>query len=141
MLIRTIRKMPPRILTLTAIALTLGIAGGDAGVVVCFGDDGHVAIEASRLEGCAEASESAPHTAPAVASPVSSSHCGPCVDIALTTSSVAKNASATKRTGPAPAVVSLAALAQPVSHLPVAISHLHTTGFSSEKPHTVVIRC
>jgi len=141
MRIRTIKKSARRLLELIAIALALGITGVEGGVVLCFGDDGHIAIEATGLEGCFEVGEPAPRAASVIASPVSSSHCGPCVDVALAASLVDGAVAAAKPMGPAPATVPVAGLAPPVSRPLAAASHLPTTGFISEKPHTVVIRC
>jgi len=141
MRIRTIKKSAQRLLALSAIVLALGITGVEEGVVLCFGGDGHIAIEATGLEGCVEAGEPAPRTASVIASSVSSSHCGPCVDVALATSSVDEAVAAAKPTGPAPATVPVAGCALSVSRLLAATSHLPTTRFISEKPHTVVIRC
>jgi hypothetical protein len=121
--------------------LTLGFAGVEEGVVLCFGGDGHVAIEAAGLEGCAETGETAPRAASAIAIPVSSSHCGPCVDVALSASSAAERFAPAKRGGPAAAAIPIAALTPPIPHLRAGLSNQHSPRFISEKPHTVVIRC
>jgi hypothetical protein len=121
--------------------LTLGFAGVEDGIVVCFGSDGHVAIESVGPEGCAEGVEPADHVASAIVIPTSSSHCGPCVDVALTASSTAEGKNAAKRTLSAPAAISTTELRPPVPHLRASISRRHAARFSSEKAHTVVIRC
>jgi hypothetical protein len=121
--------------------LTLGFAGVDDGIVLCFGGDGHVAIEAFGPEGCAEVDETPDHPASAIAIPVSSSHCGPCVDVALTTSSATEAVKTTKPTFSAPAAISTATPRPPVPHLRASVAYQRTTRFVSEKPHTVVIRC
>jgi hypothetical protein len=136
-----IKESAPRFLALTAMLLTLGLAGVDEGIVVCFGGDGHVAIEAVGPEGCAEIDEAADHAASAIAVPVSSSHCGPCVDVVFTPSSVTGGAKVSKRIPSAAAAISTAELRPPVPHLRASFSYPHFTRFISEKPHTVVIRC
>jgi hypothetical protein len=141
MRICTFKKLVLRVLPATAMVLALGIAGVEEGVVLCFGDDGHVAIEASGPEGCVEAGEAAPHATFVIANSVSSPHCGPCIDVALAASSATESVAAAKRIGPAPAVIPTAALAPWVSHLRSASSDRHSVRFISEKPHTVVIRC
>ena len=107
----------PVFLALTAMLLTLGFAGVDDGIVLCFGGDGHVAIEAAGPEGCAEVDEIPDHPASAIAIPVSSSHCGPCVDVVLATSSATEAVKATKRTPSAPAAVSAPELRPRVPYL------------------------
>jgi hypothetical protein len=121
--------------------LALGIAGIEEGVVLCFGGDGHVAIEASGPEGCIETGEAAPHATSVIANSVSSPHCGPCIDVALAALSATESVTAAKRIGRAPAAIPTAALASWVSHLRSAFSDRHAARFISEKPHTVVIRC
>ena len=121
--------------------LTLGFAGAEEGVVLCFGGDGHVTIEASGPEGCSDDLKAAPRAASAVAIPISSSHCGPCFDVALTSTSATEAVKTTKQTPPAPAAILAAELRPPVLYLRASISYRHTTRFISEKPYTVVIRC
>jgi hypothetical protein len=139
-----VKDSAPRFLALTAMLLTLGFAGVDGGIVLCFGGDGHVAIEAVGPKGCAEVDETPDHVTSAIAIPVSSSHCGPCVDVVLTTSSASsatEAVKAAKRTPSAPAAISTAELRPRVPHLRASVAYQRTTRFNSEKPHTVVIRC
>lgn len=135
------KRSAPRLLALMTMLLTLGFAGLEEGVVLCFGGDGHVAIEAVGPEGCAEAGDTAPRAPSTIAIPVSSSHCGPCVDVGLSASSATEGIGPAKRTGTAPAAIPVAALAPPMPDLRAAISYRHASRFTSEKPHTVVIRC
>ncbi len=131
----------PRLLALTAMVLTLGFAGVEEGVVLCFGGDGHVAIEATGPEGCSDGPKAAPRAAAAVAIPNSASHCGPCVDMALTASSATEGVTLAKRPAPTPAAIPIAAIAPPVPRPRLSDAYRPTTGFISEKPYTVVIRC
>jgi hypothetical protein len=123
------------------VLLTLGFAGAEDGVMLCFGSDGHLAIEAVGPEGCAEVIKTAAHAASARAIPVSSSHCGPCVDVALTASTTTKGTSTAKRAGAAATAISIATPRPPISHLRAKIRAQHAVRFISEKPYTVVIRC
>jgi hypothetical protein len=141
MRICTFEKLALRVLPATAMVLALGIAGIEEGVVLCFGGDGHVAIEASGPEGCIETGEAAPHATSVIANSVSSPHCGSCIDVALAALSATESVTAAKRIGRAPAAIPTAALASWVSHLRSASSDRHSARFISEKPHTVVIRC
>ncbi len=136
-----VKRSVPRLLALTAMVLTLGFAGAGEGVVLCFGGDGHVAIEASGLEGCSDGLKAASRTASAVAISISSSHCGPCVDVALTASSATEGVTVAKRPAPPPAAIPIAGRAPPVPRLRFSDAYWPTTGFISEKAHTVVIRC
>jgi hypothetical protein len=121
--------------------LTLGFGGVVNGVVLCFGGDGHLAIEAVGPEGCAEVVETAAPAASAIAIPAPSSHCGPCVDVALTSTSATESVKAAKRMPPAASALSISELRPPVPYLRARVSYRHTRRFISEKPHTVVIRC
>jgi hypothetical protein len=121
--------------------LTLGFAGVEGGVVLCFGDDGHLAIEAVGPDGCVEAVEDRAPAASTNMMPAAASHCGPCVDVALTTPAAAKAAASVKRAGAAPVAIAIATPRPPMPHLRAAISLRHSTPFISEKPNTVVIRC
>jgi hypothetical protein len=121
--------------------LTLGFAGVDDGIVLCFGGDGHVAIEAAGPEGCAEVDETPDHRTSATAIAVSSSHCGPCVDVALSASSATEAVKTAKPTSSAPAMIPTATLRPRVPYLRDSVLYQRTTGFVSEKPYTVVIRC
>ncbi len=135
------KRSVPRLLALTAMVLTLGFAGAEEGIVLCFGGDGHVAIEASGPEGCSDGLKAASRAASAVAIPISSSHCGPCFDVALTASSATEGVTVAKRPAPAPAAIPIAGMAPPVPRLRFSDAYRPTTGFISEKPYTVVIRC
>ena len=104
------------LLTLTAVLLTLGFTGVEGGTVLCFGGDGHVAIETVGPRGCAEVGEAEGHSASTVTTAAASSHCGPCVDVILTASSITEATSAWKRTGAAPAVLSMAVSKPSVSY-------------------------
>jgi hypothetical protein len=121
--------------------LTLGFAGVEGDLVLCFGDDGHLAIEAVGPDGCVEAVEDWAPAASASLMPAAASHCGPCVDVALTAPAAAKGAATAKRAGAAPAAIVIATPRPPMPHLRAAISLRHSTPFISEKPNTVVIRC
>ncbi|MEN8184073.1 MAG: hypothetical protein ABFS46_16220 [Myxococcota bacterium] len=134
------KKSAPRLLALTAMLLTLGFAGVEENVVLCIGGDGHLAIEASGPEGCSDGPQAA-SAATAIAIPSSSSHCGPCVDVALTASSATECVAAAKRSGPTPAVIPIAVLALAAPRRRAPISHRSSIQFISQKPHTVVIRC
>jgi len=131
----------PRLLALTPMLLALGFAGFEEGVVLCFEGDGRVAIEASGPEGCSDGAEAASRAASAVAIPISSSHCGSCVDVALTAFSATEGVRVAKRPAPTPAAIPIAGIAPPVPRLRVSDAYRPTTGFISEKAHTVVIRC
>ena len=135
------KRLAPCLLALTAMLLTLGSAGGEEGIVMCFGSDGHVAIEVAGSSGCAADDEAADHAASAVAIPVSSSHCGPCVDVVLTSSSAIGGDKAAKRAPAAPVANFTVELRPPVPPQRASIAYRHTTRFNSEKPHTVVLRC
>jgi hypothetical protein len=126
---------------MAAMMLTLGFAGIEGGVVLCFGGDGHLAIEVVGPDGCAEAVEVAAHAASAIAIPASSSHCGPCVDVALTAPLTAEGVTPAKRVGSAPTTVFSATPRLPIPRLLAAIPVEHSLAFISEKPNTVVIRC
>jgi hypothetical protein len=136
-----VQRSIPRLLPLTAILLTLGFAGVEEGIVLCFGGDGHVAIEMVGLEGCAAVAESAEHAASAIVIRTSSSHCGPCIDLALASSTATEGIQAAKRTPSALAGFTLPEHHLPIPHRRAAISYARTTAFASEKTHTVVIRC
>ena len=136
-----VKRAAPRLMALTAMLLALGSTGGGEGVVLCFGGDGHVAIERRGSEGCAAGGVPGSHEASATAVPVSSSHCGPCVDVALNASLAAEGVAASKRPGTPPATIPIAALTRPILRLRVATSYWYSTGFISEEPHTIVIRC
>jgi hypothetical protein len=136
-----VKRSASRFLALTAMLLTLGFAGVDDGIVLCFGGDGHVAIEAVGPEGCAEVDETPDHSAVAIPIPVSSSHCGPCVDVALTTSSAIDTVKTTKPTSSATAAIFTATPRPRLHHQRASVAYQRTTRFLSEKPHTVVIRC
>jgi hypothetical protein len=131
----------PRLLVLTGMLLALGFAGFEEGVVLCFEGDGRVAIEASGPEGCSDGANAASRAASAVAIPISSSHCGPCVDLALTASSASEGVTVAKRSTPTPAAIPIAGTIPPVPRLRLSDAYRSTTGFISEKAHTVVIRC
>jgi hypothetical protein len=135
------RRSAPSLLALTAMLLTLGLTGVEDGIVLCFGDDGHVALEVVGPDGCTEVDETSDPAASALAISVSSSHCGPCVDVALTSSSATAVTKGTNQTPSAPSLISSAALRLRVPHLQAASGRQHTRRFISEKPHTVVIRC
>jgi hypothetical protein len=100
-----VKKSAVRFLALATLLLGQGFAGVGGGIVLCFGGDGHVAIEAVGPEGCREVVETADHPASASAIPVWPSHCGPCVDVALTQPSAAEGIHAAKRTISAPASI------------------------------------
>ena len=136
-----VKDSAARFLALTAMLLTLGFAGVDEGVVLCFGGDGHVAIEVVGSEGCGKVDEIAEYPASAITIPATSSHCGPCVDVVLTTSSATEAVKATTPTSSAPAAISTATLRPRVPHLRASVAYQRTTRFNSEKPYTVVIRC
>jgi len=136
-----VKRSVPRLLALTAMVLTLGFAGAEEGVVLCFGGDGHVAIEATGPEGCSEGGQASPYAASAIAVPISFSHCGPCVDVALAASSASEGVIVAKRPAPPPAAIPIAGIAPPVPRLRFSDAYRPTTGFISEKAHTVVIRC
>jgi hypothetical protein len=138
---RVVKRSVPRLLALTAMVLALGFAGAEVAVVLCFGGDGHVAIEAGGPEGCSDGLKAASRAASAVAILISSSHCGPCVDVALTASSATEGVTVAKRPVPAPAAIPIAAIAPPVPRPRFPDAYRPTTGFISEKAHTVVIRC
>jgi hypothetical protein len=122
--------------------LTLGFGGVVNGVVLCFGGDGHLAIEAVGPDGCAEVVESAAPAASAVAAPLAASHCGPCVDVMLTSTSAAEGVKAAKRMPSPASALSTSELRPPVSQLRARVAYQHhTRRFISEKPHTVIIRC
>jgi len=121
--------------------LTMGSAAGEVGIVMCFGGDGHVAIEAVGPAGCVADDEAADHAAAAIAIPVSSSHCGPCVDVVLTSSSALEGNKAAKRASSAALASATVELHPPVRELRASIAYRHFTRFNSEKPHTVIIRC
>jgi hypothetical protein len=121
--------------------LTLGFVGVDEGIVLCFGGDGHVAIEAVGPKGCAQVDTAPDHTASAVAIPVASSHCGPCVDVALATAASTKSTDAAKRAQATTTAIATAEPRPPIPHLRVSVAYQRVTRFSSEKPYTVVIRC
>ncbi len=57
--------------------LALGLTPG--GFALCLGNDGHVAVEASNLEGRCDAGPEDSGERPAFAG----THCGPCVDVAV----------------------------------------------------------
>jgi hypothetical protein len=126
---------------LTAMLLILGLSGLGDGIVLCVGDDGHVAIEAVGLEGCAEGDESTTSPVPSFAPSSSSSHCGPCIDVALTSSAVAEGAKSAKRATATVAQIPSAVVRSPIPHLRASISYRNPSPFVSEKPHTIVIRC
>jgi hypothetical protein len=121
--------------------LALGFAGGEGGVVLCFGGDGHLAIEVVGPQGCDEAAEAAAPAASAIALPVSSSHCGPCVDVALTSPLATEGFKVARRLPSATSSIAVSELRPPVPLLRAANSYRQTTPFISEKPHTIVIRC
>ena len=56
-------------------------------VVLCFGDDGHVAVERATLGGRCESSAAQPASAPTLTHVDTEArcHCGPCIDVALAT--------------------------------------------------------
>jgi hypothetical protein len=65
----------------------LAMVNASAGMVVCIGAHGHVAVEPAGHDHCADA-EDAHHCGPSAlgsdaADHVSGKHCGPCVDIPL----------------------------------------------------------
>jgi hypothetical protein len=138
---RALKRTARRLTTLTAILLALGLAGAEASIVLCFGDDGHLSIEAVGPDGCVEAVEATTDTAAVIANPISSSHCGPCVDVAFSAPSATDGVAPAKRAGSAVAAISIATPVPPAPHLPAAISLRHSTPFISEKPNTIVIRC
>jgi hypothetical protein len=125
----------------TAIVLALAFTGAGDDVVLCLGGDGHVAIESVGPEGCVEVAETVSHAAAASAISASSSHCGPCVDVALTASSTIAATSAAERTDAAPALISIATPGPATLYLRAAIPVRLATHIISEKPYTVVIRC
>lgn len=137
---RAVKDSAPPLLAMTAMLLTLAFPGAEDGIALCFGGDGHVAIEAVGPEGCAEIDQTAGRPESAMAIPVSSSHCGPCVDVVFTASSITEATSAAKRTGAVPALISTAMPRPPISYLRATIPARHVTRFISEKPYTVVIR-
>lgn len=53
-------------------------------VVLCFGDDGHVAVERATLAGSCETTAVPSAAVPTWVDHASLDHCGPCVDMALT---------------------------------------------------------
>jgi hypothetical protein len=129
-----------RLSALAAMVLTLGFAGvGD--VVLCVGDDGHLAIEAVGPEGCAEVVERAASGRSALALRASSSHCGPCVDVTLSSASATESIKAAKPLTSAASAASTSELQPPVPHLRASVAYRHNRRFISEKPYTVVIRC
>jgi hypothetical protein len=130
-----------RALALPIMLLTLGFVGVGDGIVLCFGGDGHVAIESVGLAGCEEADETAGDPTLAIAIDAASSHCGPCVDVAFASSSTVVTDKTTKPTPSPPATISTTPLRPPALHQRATIAYRHTTHFNSEKPHTVVIRC
>lgn len=139
--IRLAKRSASRFVVATATLLALGFTGVENGVVLCIGDDGHVAVEAVGPEGCVEVEEAASDAASIVEIPTSFSHCGPCVDVALTASSTTGATSVAKRTGTSPAVIAIAISRLPISHLRATIPAHNVTPFISEKSYTVVIRC
>lgn len=136
-----VKRSAPCLLALTAMLLTLGAAGVEQGMVLCFGENGHVAIEAGGPEGCSDGLTADFRAASAIAIPISSSHCGPCVDLALRASPATERVAAERRLRPMPAVIPIAALASAVPCQRTSVSHWPSTRVTSEKPHTVVIRC
>jgi hypothetical protein len=120
--------------------LTLSFAGLDDGIVLCFGGDGHVAIEIVGPEGCTEVGETSDHPASALAIPVSLSHCGPCVDVALSASSATEAVKTAKPTSSAPAMIPTATLRPRVPYRGDWFVNPRTRVFFSDKPYTVVIR-
>jgi hypothetical protein len=137
----TVKRSVPRLLALTAILPSLGFAGFEEGVVLCFEGDGRVAIEVSGPEGCSDGANTASRAASAVANSGSSSHCGPCVDLAINASSATEGVRVAKRPAPTPAAIPIAGIAPPVPRLRVSDAYRPTISFISEKAHTVVIRC
>jgi hypothetical protein len=134
-----------RIGVLAATVLSLGFAGVEDGVVLCVGEDGHVAVENVGPEGCGEVFEAVleavvdAQSVLAIAS--STSHCGPCVDVALSASSATGGLSVAKRGGPAVATFSIATIPSPLPSARASLTLPRVARFISEKPHTVVIRC
>jgi hypothetical protein len=136
-----VMRSVPHLLVLAAMLLALSFAGFEEGVVLCFGGDGHVAVETSGPRGCSAGAKAASRAASAVAISVSSSHCGPCVDVALTASLAIEGGTVSKRFAPISATIPIAGMAPPVPGLRFSDAYQPTTGFISEKAHTVVIRC
>jgi hypothetical protein len=127
-------------LALSALLFAVVFAGLADGIVLCFGGDGHVAIEAAGVEGCVEAAEAAAPGVSLVALSLSSSHCGPCVDVALSSSSPIEGIQAEKRIDPA-AAIPTTQLRPQVPHLRASVSYRHFSPHASERAHSVVIRC
>jgi hypothetical protein len=130
-----------RVGVLAATALSLGFAGVEDGVVLCVGEDGHVAVENVGPEGCGEVLEAVLDAQSVLAIASSTSHCGPCVDVALSASSATGGLSVAKRGGPAVATFSIATTASPLPSARASLTLPRVARFISEKPHTVVIRC
>lgn len=126
---------------LSALLLAVAFAGLAEGVILCFGGDGHVAIEAVGVEGCVEAAEAAAPGVSLVALPLSSSHCGPCVDVALSSSSPIEGIQAEKRIDLAAPAIPTAELRPRVPHLRASVSYRHFSPHGSEPTRSVVIRC
>jgi hypothetical protein len=136
-----VKDKAPRLMALVAMLLSVGTGAHGEDLVLCFGGDGHVAIESRGPEGCDGGEDAFSYTASTIAAPISSSHCGPCVDVALGAASTSEGIAAAKRLGNTFATTFIAALAPPPRHARAVLMDCHAIGFSSEKPHTVVIRC
>jgi hypothetical protein len=130
-----------RVGVLAATVLSLGFAGVEDGVVLCVGEDGHVAVENVGPEGCGEVLEAVLDAQSVLAIASSTSHCGPCVDVAFSASSATGGLSVAKRGGPAVATFSIATTASPLPSARASLTLPRVARFISEKPHTVVIRC
>ena len=134
------KRSAPSVLALAALAVSLGFAGVEESVVLCFGGDGHVSIEASGPVGCSNATEAASRAASVVAVSIASSHCGPCIDVALTAAAATERVASARRAITPAALTPIPALAAVASRQRAAVWH-RTQILVSEKPHTVVIRC
>jgi hypothetical protein len=76
-----------------------------------------VSLRTPEPEGCSDGLKAASRAASAVAIPLSSSHCGPCVDVALAASSATEGVTVAKRPAPTPAAVPIVGMAPPVPRL------------------------
>jgi len=83
------------------VSLLLG-AGGPANLVLCYGADGHIALEFTSDAGCGPASgkEQRSNSPSAAASETEGDHCGPCVDVPVTARAPHENFISVQRRAP-----------------------------------------